>query len=80
MPAFNEAGTLARLVPQVLEQLLMLSPKVELVIVNDGSRDASAHVIDSLCQQHPEVVGLDLSRNFGKESALTAGLDAARGD
>ena len=80
MPAFNEAGTLARLVPQVLAQLLMLSPKVELVIVNDGSRDASAHVIDSLCQQHPEVVGLDLSRNFGKESALTAGLDAARGD
>ena len=52
----------------------------ELVIVNDGSRDASAQVIDSLCRQHPEVVGLDLSRNFGKESALTAGLDATRGD
>ena len=80
MPAFNEAGTLTRLVPQVLEHLVRLSPHVELVIVNDGSRDASAHVIDSLCQQHPEVVGLDLSRNFGKESALTAGLDAARGD
>ena len=80
MPAFNEAGTLARLVPQVLERLLRLSSRVELVIVNDGSRDASAQVIDSLCRQHPEVVGLDLSRNFGKESALTAGLDATRGD
>ena len=53
MPAFNEAGTLARLVPQVLERLLHWSPKVELVIVNDGSRDASAQVIDSLCRQHP---------------------------
>jgi glycosyltransferase involved in cell wall biosynthesis len=80
MPAFNEAGTLARLVPQVLERLLLLSPRVELVIVNDGSQDASSQVIDSLCRQHPEVVGLDLSRNFGKESALTAGLDATRGD
>ena len=80
MPAFNEAGTLARLVPQVLSELLLLSPQVELVIVNDGSRDASAHVIDSLCQQYPEVVGIDLSRNFGKEAALTAGLHAARGE
>ena len=80
MPAYNEAGTLARLVPQVLEALLRLSPQVELVIVNDGSRDASAQVIDSLCQQHPEVVGVDLSRNFGKEAALTAGLHAARGE
>ena len=80
MPAYNEAGSLARLVPHILERLLTLSPHVELVIVNDGSRDTSAQVIESLCQQHPEVVGIDLSRNFGKESALTAGLHAARGD
>ena len=80
MPAFNEAGTLARLVPHVLEHLLALSPHVELIIVNDGSRDDSTRVIESLCQQYPHVVGLDLSRNFGKESALTAGLEAARGD
>jgi glycosyltransferase involved in cell wall biosynthesis len=80
MPAFNEAGALARLVPQVLEQLQRWCPQVELVIVNDGSRDASSEVIHSLCQQHPEVVGIDLSRNFGKEAALTAGLHAARGD
>ena len=80
MPAYNEAGTLSRLVPQVLSQLLGLSPNVELIIVNDGSQDASEDVIHSLCVDHPEVVGLDLSRNFGKEAALTAGLCAASGE
>ncbi len=80
MPAYNEAGTLAKLVPQVLDSLLALSPRVELIVVNDGSRDASENVIYSLCADHPEVVGLHLSRNFGKEAALTAGLHAARGE
>ena len=80
MPAFNEAATLPRVVPQVLAALAQLSPHVELIVVNDGSRDATAAVATALCAVHPQLVLIDLSRNFGKEAALSAGLDGARGD
>lgn len=80
MPAFNEARSLDVVVPQVLAALAALSPQVELIVVDDGSRDDTAQVAQRLCETHPQVVLLQLSRNFGKEAALTAGIDAARGD
>ncbi|MDD2547596.1 MAG: glycosyltransferase family 2 protein, partial [Burkholderiaceae bacterium] len=80
MPAYNEGRNLATVVPQVLAALQALSPQAELVLVNDGSRDDTAAVARALCRAHPGVVLIDLSRNFGKEAALTAGLDAARGE
>jgi len=80
MPAYNEAANLGELVPQVLAALQTLGSQIELILVNDGSRDATADVIDTLCQTHHEVVGIHLSRNFGKEAALMAGIDAARGE
>lgn len=80
VPAFNEAGNLGTVIPDILHTLRQLSPKVELLVVDDGSRDATAGVARALCAAHPEVVLLQLSRNFGKEAALTAGLDAAQGD
>jgi glycosyltransferase involved in cell wall biosynthesis len=80
MPAYNEAANLAELVPQVLTTLQALGSQIELILVNDGSRDATGSVIDALSQTHREVVGIHLSRNFGKEAALMAGIDAARGE
>jgi len=80
MPAYNEADNLASVVPQVLQALQALGTPVEIVLVNDGSRDDTASVMRELCAAHPEVVALNLSRNFGKESALMAGIDAARGE
>jgi polyisoprenyl-phosphate glycosyltransferase len=80
MPAYNEAGNLGQVVPHVLEALLALSPQVELVIVNDGSRDATEQVLSDLCAKHPQLVAVNLSRNFGKEAAITAGLEATQGD
>lgn len=80
MPAYNEAGNLGQVVPHVLAALCQLSPRIELIIVNDGSRDATAQVLADLCAVHPQLVALNLSRNFGKEAALTAGLEAAQGD
>ena len=80
MPAFNEAANLALVVPQTLAALRRLLPQVELIVVDDGSRDDTARVMQALCAAHAGVVSLKLSRNFGKEAALTAGLEAAQGD
>ena len=80
MPAFNEAENLGVVVPQTLAALQELSPRVELVVVDDGSRDDTVPVMQGLCAAHAEVIFVRLSRNFGKESALTAGLDAADGE
>ncbi len=80
MPAYNEAGNLDQVVPHVLTALSALSPAVELVVVNDGSRDATAQVLSDLCEKHPQLVAVNLSRNFGKEPAITAGLEISRGD
>ena len=80
MPAFNEASNLGVVLPQTLAALGQLSPHIELVVVDDGSRDDTARVMQALCAAHPELVYVQLSRNFGKESALTAGLNLARGE
>lgn len=80
MPAYNEARNLSTVVPAVLAVLRTLAAEVELIVINDGSRDDTVAVAQALCAVHPELVLLDLSRNFGKEAALTAGLEAARGE
>jgi glycosyltransferase involved in cell wall biosynthesis len=80
MPAYNEARNLERVVPQVLAALAALSCAVELIVVDDGSRDDTVDTMRALAAAHPQVVLIALSRNFGKEAALTAGLDAACGD
>jgi glycosyltransferase involved in cell wall biosynthesis len=80
LPAFNEADNLPNVVPDILQALRGLFSAVELIIIDDGSRDATLQVARRLSQLHPEVVVLELSRNFGKECALTAGLQATRGE
>ncbi|MDD2920421.1 glycosyltransferase family 2 protein [Rhodoferax sp.] len=80
IPAYNEARSLGALVPAILTALARLSPQVEVIIVDDGSRDDTAAVMHTLCAQFPQLMYLKLSRNFGKEPALTAGIDAAQGD
>ncbi len=80
IPAFNEARNLGVVVPLILHTLASLSDRIELIVVDDGSRDDTTQVMQDLCALHGGLVYLKLSRNFGKEPALTAGIDAARGD
>jgi glycosyltransferase involved in cell wall biosynthesis len=80
IPAFNEARNLTGLIPQILHTLSSMCDRVELIVVDDGSRDDTPQVMQALCAAHREVVYLQLSRNFGKEPALTAGIDATRGE
>jgi len=82
VPFLNEEQALPRLI-QVLERVISaMQQPWELVLVDDGSRDHSLEVARTQLGQRPDLTAqvISLSRNFGKEAALTAGLEAARGD
>jgi len=78
VPAFNEEEVLPEFHRRLVNVLDKLNIHCEILYVNDGSNDDTLAVMKSFID--PRVAILDLSRNFGKEIALTAGLDHARGD
>ena len=80
VPAYNEEATLPELHRRLTSVIDQTGARCEIVYVNDGSRDQTIAVMRALRLSDPRVTVLDLSRNFGKEIALTAGLDHARGD
>lgn len=79
LPAYNEADNLRQMIPELSAYLQRFSDDVELLVVDDGSQDDTAHLIATLAHEYP-VSLLQLSRNFGKEAALSAGIDHADGD
>jgi glycosyltransferase involved in cell wall biosynthesis len=80
VPAYNEVEVLPALHDRVAVVMESLGESWELVFVNDGSTDDTLTVMQDLHQIYPNVSVISLSRNFGKEIAITAGLDHARGD
>lgn len=80
IPAHNEVAGIGRAVEVIGGILDDCAPDWEIVVVDDGSRDGTFDRIGELAHRDPHVKGLRLSRNFGKEAALLAGLRAARGD
>lgn len=79
LPCHNEAANLPALLAQLQQTLSALTPRWEVVLVDDGSTDSTALVLATWAQR-PGFRVLLLSRNFGKEAALTAGLQAATGE
>ncbi|MCB5363515.1 glycosyltransferase family 2 protein [Pusillimonas sp. CC-YST705] len=79
VPCFNEAANLQVLVPALMAVLKTLADRYEIILVDDGSRDHTVQALTPLLQAHPQLVMIELSRNFGKEAALSAGLAAAKG-
>ena len=80
VPAYNEHEVLDPFHQRLGAVLDRLPAGTEIVYVNDGSNDATIGVMRRLRDVDPRVAIVDLSRNYGKEVALTAGLDFARGD
>ncbi len=76
---FNEAENAGAFLPALAAALARLTPDWEIVVVNDGSRDGTRDAVMAVARDC-RLQYLELSRNFGKEAALSAGLDAARGD
>lgn len=79
IPVFNEAASLPALREALETTLTKLKLSYEVILIDDGSSDASWPEIAAWCSADPHVRGIRLARNFGKEAALSAGLYEARG-
>lgn len=79
-PAYNEQEVLGEFHRRVSEVMRSLGCDYEIVLVNDGSRDNTLALMHALRAADPHVTVVDLSRNFGKEIALSAGLDHTKGE
>lgn len=80
VPVFNEEESVEAFITQIDAALPRLKDRLEILFVNDGSRDRTREVIEMLIGRDPRITLLNLARNFGKEAAMTAGLAHARGD
>ena len=80
VPVYNEEDNVAALVRGIATSLRALGRRFEIVVVDDGSRDATVGRLRAAQAEAPELVVVALRRNFGQTLALQAGLDRARGD
>jgi glycosyltransferase involved in cell wall biosynthesis len=79
IPVFHEAGNVAPLCRRLLPVLSGITESFEVVFVDDGSSDGTLEAIRAANAADPRVTAISFSRNFGKEIAIAAGLDQARG-
>jgi glycosyltransferase involved in cell wall biosynthesis len=80
IPLYNEAENIPILYKRVSEAMDALGRSWELVLVNDGSKDRSAEILDALAAKDDRVTVVHFRRNYGQTAAFMAGLDLARGN
>lgn len=80
IPAYNEELMIARAEAAIAEVLNKAGIEYEIIFVDDGSKDTTWYEIQSISNIKNNVYGLHFSRNFGKEAAIMAGLNAANGE
>ena len=80
-PVFNEQDVLPEFLRRAGEVLDQVAPgRGQIILVNDGSRDATAAILEQAAARDPRIRAIHLSRNFGHQAAITAALDYAQGD
>jgi glycosyltransferase involved in cell wall biosynthesis len=79
-PAYNDAGTIASLVIQAVQVAERLTPDFEVIVINDGSADATREIVDELARTYPQVRAIHHPRNRGYGGALRTGFAAATKD
>ncbi len=80
IPSYNEEANVARATEVIGKTLRDAGIEYELVFVSDGSKDTTFAIVKELSEQDAHVQGIQFSRNFGKEAAVFAGLEVAKGD
>jgi polyisoprenyl-phosphate glycosyltransferase len=80
VPVLNEAALIKRFLEALQSQLHPISPRVEIIVIDDGSTDETSSLVEHLTSSQPSIKLLRFSRNFGKEQAIAAGLKYCRGD
>ena len=80
VPCYNEQEALPIFYKTIIPILKQLGPDYELILVDDGSKDNTAQIMKNLAQEDENVKYVIFSRNFGKESAMYAGLSKSKGD
>jgi glycosyltransferase involved in cell wall biosynthesis len=80
IPIFNEAGVVEQTHTQVCKVIDTLPHDFQFIYVDDGSSDGTVDTLRKIADSDPRITVLQLSRNFGHQAALTAGMDASQGD
>jgi len=79
-PCYNEEKNLEQFYKSLKKVLIEINKSYEILFINDGSSDESLNILKKLKLENSSIRIINLSRNFGKEAALTAGLDRALGE
>lgn len=80
IPVFNEAEAIEQTYADICRVVNSLPYRFRFIYVDDGSNDGTVNTLRKLADKDPRISLLQLSRNFGHQAALTAGMDASRGD
>ena len=81
IPVFNEEANLGELIQRTLAACRSMKRPFDIILVDDGSRDASVKIISKAADEHPgEIIGVLLNRNYGQHSAVMAGFAESHGE
>ena len=79
IPAYNEQEVITEAYNRLTNVMAGMGEMYELIFINDGSKDETAHIIAGFCENDPAVRLINFTRNFGHMSAISAGMEQARG-
>ncbi len=81
IPCYRSENTLGNVIAEIEDSMIKMSAyDYEIICINDGSPDNTWGAIQSLCQSHKKIHGINFAKNFGQHAALMAGLRKSKGD